>query len=245
MKEFRIARCISEDGKSVKKYAIFKDGSIRKEIEIDQFGKEYFEISDWIQGTPEMDEFNYGDFKESFKNSFKWKPEDAVESIRRGYGDVIARKFLFFGKKLDVVLYFLDREYGEKLRKESIEGWKDTSFGYVLYFNDTPLNRNGEKDYEKEDVFFDDIKDVIKLAENMVNNALTIASNLIDLPYTDRMGFMILMNNKNYQPAVELVVSQFENIYDAGELKLKDGVSFEALLRNFKIHQEPILREEE
>ena len=79
----------------------------------------------------------------------------------------------------------------------------------------------------------------------MVNNALTIASNLIDLPYTDRMGFMILMNNKNYQPAVELVVSQFENIYDAGELKLKDGVSFEALLRNFKIHQEPILREEE
>ena len=59
MKEFRIAKCISEDGKGVGKHVIFKDGSRRKPILEDQEGREYIEIDNWINGDPDLLEFNY------------------------------------------------------------------------------------------------------------------------------------------------------------------------------------------
>ena len=44
MKEFRIARCISEDGKSIERCAIFKDRSRRRPIQVDDKGREYFDV---------------------------------------------------------------------------------------------------------------------------------------------------------------------------------------------------------
>ena len=129
MKEFRIARCISEDGKSIKRYAIFKDRSRRIPIQVDDKGREYFEVDNWIQSNPELDEFNYGNLKDRLKYSFNRKPEDMITSIKRGYGDVISVRHILVS--LESVLYFLDREYGESLRKKTIEGWKQTKFGYV------------------------------------------------------------------------------------------------------------------
>ena len=243
MKEFRIARCISEDGKSIKRYAIFKDRSRRRPIQIDDKGREFFEVDNWIQSNPELDDFNYGYLKEILQYSFNRKPEDAVESIRRGYGDVISVKYIF--GKIESVLYFLDREYGESLRKKTIEGWQQAKFGYVLYFDSIALNKNsGDNDRRRKDIFFNSYEDAIKLAERIMENAMEIADKIQGFTYKDNPYLSFIEDVDN--PAVELVFDQFEEIYDEEDVfKRKEGITRKTLLRKFKIYQEPIPREEE
>ena len=109
MKEFRIARCLSDDGNSIREYAIFKDGSRKKPVlEDDEFGK-YFEVDNWINSDPELLEFNYTPTVREFKKlSFSGRVADMVESIRMGCGDVVSvNDNLPFGLRLENVLYFL------------------------------------------------------------------------------------------------------------------------------------------
>ncbi len=114
MKEFRVAKCLGNDG--VQEYAIFADGSRKKRIYIDeQYGK-YFEVDN---------EFNT-DCKTCLKYSFSGRIKDAIDTIKSGNGDCI-KQINFFGKH-DKVLYFIDRKVGEELRQKSLEGWKDTKF---------------------------------------------------------------------------------------------------------------------
>lgn len=243
MKKFRIARCISEDGKSIERYAIFKDRSRRRLIQVDDKGREYFEVDNWIQSNPELDEFNYGNLKDRLKYSFNRKPEDMISSIKRGYGDVISVRHILV--RLESVLYFLDREYGESLRKKTIEGWKQTKFGYVLYFDSIALNKNsGDNDRRKKDVFFNNYEDAIKLAERIIENAMEIANKIQGFTYKDNPYLSFIEDVDN--PAVELVFDQFEEIYDEEDVfKRKEGVTRKTLLSKFKIYQEPIPREEE
>ena len=244
MKEFRIARCISEDGKSIGRYAIFKDRSRRRPILVDKKGREYFDVDNWIQSNPELDDFNHGHLKEILKYSFSRKPEDMITSIKRGYGDVISVKYIF--GKIESVLYFLDREYGEFLRKQTIEGWQQAKFGYVLYLDSIALDRNtGSSDYLRKDILFNNYKDAIKLAERIVENAIEIADKIQGLTYYEKAPYMEFMEDID-NPVVELVFDQFEEIYDEGDVfKRKGDVTSKMLLRKFKIYQEPIPREEE
>lgn len=243
MKEFRIARCISEDGKSIERYAIFKDRSRRRLIQVDDKGREYFDVDNWIQSNPELDEFNHGNLKDRLKYSFNRKPEDMITSIKKGYGDVISVRHIL--GRLESVLYFLDREYGESLRKQTIEGWKQTKFGYVLYFDSIALNKNsGDNDRRRKDIFFNSYEDAIKLAERIVANAMEIADKIQGFTYKDNPYLSFIEDVDN--PAVELVFDQFEEIYDEEDVfKRKEGITRKTLLRKFKIYQEPIPREEE
>lgn len=114
MKEFRVAKCLGNDG--VKEYAIFADGSRKKLIQIDeQYGK-YFEVDNELNT----------DCNTCLKYSFSGRIKDAIDTIKSGNGDCI-NQFNFFGKH-DRVLYFIDRKVGEELRAKSLEGWKDTKF---------------------------------------------------------------------------------------------------------------------
>lgn len=118
MKEFRIAKCIDHDG--IHEYAIFSDGSRKKKIRNDeQYGK-YFEVDNEL--NDEEDNL--------LRYSFRGRIKDAVDMIKSGKGDCI-RSVQLFGRR-DSVLYFLDRSIGEELRKKSIEGWKDTKFGWAI-----------------------------------------------------------------------------------------------------------------
>ena len=241
MKEFRIAKCVSEDGKSIGRYAIFKDGSRRKPILVNKKGQEFFIVDNWIQSNPELDEFNHGHLIDILKYSFSHKPEDMITSIRRGYGDVIAARYIF--GRTESVLYFLDREYGESLRKQTIEGWQQAKFGYVLYLDSIALNRTtGISDYLRKDILFNNYKDAIKLAERIVQDSVEIADKIQGLTYYEKAPYMEFMEDID-NPVVELVFDQFEEIYDEGEIfKRKGDVTSKTLLRKFKIYQEPIPR---
>ena len=174
MKEFRVAKCLSDDGKRIRKHAIFKDGSRKKPIHEDEDGREYFEVDNWIDSDPELIEFNYySRMVDKMRLTFSGRISDAVESIRRGYGDVICVKNLPFGIRTEKVLYFLDREYGENLRQKSLEGWKDTIFKYSLYYNGNLVDKTTLKyvyDCDVSDIYFDSIKEVINLVNRIIDD---------------------------------------------------------------------------
>lgn len=174
MKEFRVAKCLSDDGKRIRKHAIFKDGSRKKPIHEDEEGREYFEVDNWIDSDPELIEFNYySRMADKMRLTFSGRISDAVESIRRGYGDVICVKNLPFGIRTEKVLYFLDREYGENLRQKSLEGWKDTIFKYSLYYNGNLVDKTTLKyayDCNVSDIYFDSIKEVINLVNRIIDD---------------------------------------------------------------------------
>lgn len=65
---------------------------------------------------------------------FTGRIKDAVEQIRNGIGDcIISRNGIPFGSSHIIsVVMFLDREYGEKIKKKFIDGWKDAKFAYSV-----------------------------------------------------------------------------------------------------------------
>ena len=90
-------------------------------VNIDEEEREYFPIPN-MKNTEELYLFND-------------RVQDAIECIRQGDGDVLSVNktgcALFGGNR---VYRFVNREYGEELRYKTIEGWKDTVFGYGLKF---------------------------------------------------------------------------------------------------------------
>ena len=241
MKEFRIARCldISKNGIPViRKYAIFKDGAPRHLIETDDEGREYFSVPNWINNDPEMDDFNYCiSIKKYMKYCFAGKPKDMIESIRRGYGDVICCYQSFL--RIDRVLYFLDRDYGESLRKKTIEGWKDTKFAYGLYCDSISVNTCGQLEYGRQNIYFDSAKDAIELATKIAEEAYQKAFSLAGLPWKHDAEYLSFFNGLN--PLHRIIFSLLEDVYKEGDiLKVRDDASIQKAISLFKIKQEVV-----
>ena len=244
MKEFRIARCldISKNGIPViRKYAIFKDGAPRHLIETDDEGREYFSVPNWINNDPEMDEFNYcisiKKYMKYMKYCFAGKPKDMIESIRRGYGDVICCYQSFL--RIDHVLYFLDRDYGESLRKKTIEGWKGAKFAYGLYCDSISVNTSGQLEYGRQDIYFDSVKDAIELATKIAEEAYRKAFSLAGLPWKDDAEYLSFIDGLN--PLHRIVFSLLEDVYKEGDiLKFRDDASIQKAISLFKIRQEVV-----
>ena len=176
MKEFRIAKCISEDGKGIGKYVIFKDGSRRKPILEDSEGREYFEIDNWINGDPDLLEFNYyPSMVKRMSLSFNNRVSDMLESIKKGYGDVIVvNDSLPFNLRSEGVLYFLDRKYGEDLRQQTLEGWEHTVFKYVLCYNSIYVDTSSKRAYSSKtsDIFFNSVEEAKNIVDRIIGDAL-------------------------------------------------------------------------
>ena len=241
MKEFRIARCldISKNGMPViRKYAIFKDGAPRHLIETDDEGREYFSVPNWINNDPEMDDFNYCiSIKKYMKYCFAGKPKDMIESIRRGYGDVICCYQSFL--RIDRVLYFLDRDYGESLRKKTIEGWKDAKFAYGLYCDSISVNTCGQLEYGRPDIYFDSVKDAIELATKIAEEAYQKAFSLAGLPWKHDAEYLSFFNGLN--PLHRIIFSLLEDVHEEGDiLKVRDDASLQKAISLFKIKQEVV-----
>ena len=254
MKEFRIARCldISKNGIPViRKYAIFKDGAPRHLIETDDEGREYFSVPNWINNDPEMDEFNYcisiKKYMKYMKYCFAGKPKDMIESIRRGYGDVICCYQSFL--RIDHVLYFLDRDYGESLRKKTIESWKDAKFAYGLYCDSISayglycdsisVNTCGQLEYGRQNIYFDSAKDAIELATKIAEEAYQKAFRLAGLPWKRDAEYLSFFNDFN--PLRRIIFSLLEDVHEEGDiLKVRDDASLQKAISLFKIKQEVV-----
>ena len=240
MKEFRIARCLDNsknDIPMIRKYTIFKDGTPRRVIETDDEGREYFSVPNWINNDPEMDDFNYRDsIKKYMKHSFLVKPKDMIESVRKGYGDVMCRNFL----GIERVLYFLDRDYGESLRKETIEGWKEAKFAYGLYCDSISVNTCGQLEYGRQNIYFDSVKDAIELATKIAEEAYQKAFSLAGLPWKYDAEYLSFFDDlKN--PLCRIIFSLLEDVYEEGDiLKVRDDASLQKAISLFKIRQEVV-----
>ena len=240
MKEFRIAKCLDDyraEVPVIRKYAIFKDGTPRRIIETDDEGREYFSVPNWINNDPEMDDFNYcNNIKKYMKHSFLGKPKDMIESIRKRYGDVICHGFL----RTDRVLYFLDRDYGESLRKKTIEGWKKAKFAYGLYCDSISVNTCGQLEYGRPDIYFDSVKDAIELATKIAEEAYQKAFSLAGLPWKHDAEYLSFFDDlKN--PLYRIIFSLLEDVHEEGDiLKFRDDASLQKAISLFKIRQEVV-----
>lgn len=175
MKEFRVAKCLDNNG--IHEYAIFADGSRKKIIQNDeQYGK-YFEVDNELND----------EYKSFLRFSFSGRIKDAVDMIRNGNGDCI-QSSCFFGR-IDKVIYFLDRKVGEELRQKSIDGWKDTKFGWAIecgYKNSfsgySMLNKKNERisafDEERTPMTFDSKEAANEYVGYLVDKARYYAKRL-------------------------------------------------------------------
>lgn len=236
MKEFRIARCLDYrvEVPVIRKYAIFKDGTPRCIIETDDEGREYFQVPNWIQNDPKMDNFNHcKSIRKYMKYSFSKKPKDMIESIRKGYGDVICRGI--FG--IEYVLYFLDREYGESLRKKTLEGWRGAKFAYGLFCDSIPVNIHGKLEYNEKDIYFENVNDAITLANSIAKDAYQKAFSLAGLPWKDDAEYLsFLGDTKN--PLKRIIFNLLEDVYGEGEILIfRDDASLEKAISLFTIKQ--------
>lgn len=115
--KYRVSNCLV-NGKIVE-CAILPGGK-RRQIETVNNHK-CFSVDDYIDKRDHL-----------LRTSFTNKIGNAVQAVRDGAGDVIQTMSLF-GEHISV-LYFLDREYGEEMRRKTMDGWKDAKFAYALKF---------------------------------------------------------------------------------------------------------------
>lgn len=166
MLKFRIAKCLVND--KIVKCAIFEKNEEwgeykRRIIEKDSKGKEYFTIPNT-----------------RVKSVFKFFTDrigDAVDEVINGDGDAIKYK-TFLGMNFINVAYFIDREYGEEMKRKTIEGWKDTKFAWVLKICNFHqyVKKDGILTYERNDSAIDTF--------NTEEDALERLSKLTDEAYS-------------------------------------------------------------
>lgn len=183
MKEFRIAKCL-EDGK-INEYVIFADGSRKKMIHTNEKYGKYFEVDNELNT----------DCKSFLRFSYSGRIKDAIEMIRNGNGDCISSEIspiAFTRGRTDKVLYFLDRQIGEELRQKSLEGWKDTKFGWVIecgYKNSfsgySILNKINERilfnNKNENPMLFDTKEAAIEYVDRLIEKAKYYANQLVTI----------------------------------------------------------------
>lgn len=229
MKKFRVAKYLV-DGK-VNEYAIFADCSRKKIIQIDeQYGK-FFKVDNELNTN----------YKSFLRFSFSGRIKDAVDMIKSGNGDCIKS---IFGRH-ESVLYFLDRTIGEELRKKSLDGWKDTKFGWAIecgYKNSfsgySMLNKKMERismfDKERKPMTFDTEEAAERYLEDLIERAKYYAKrltnklvNVSEEEERDRIIDETIREIDEYVGTKSSILSDFTFDMLTGDCKLK---SFECNL---------------
>lgn len=223
MKEFRVAKCLV-NGK-INEYAIFADGSRKKIIQTnDQYGK-YFEVDNELNT----------ECKSFLRFSYSGRIKDAVEMVRNGNGDCISSMEFIGG--IDKVLYFLDRQVGEKLRQKSLEGWKDIKFGWAIecgYKNSfsgySMLNKKNERisvfDEDRSPMTFDTKEVADEYAEHLVERAKYHAKRLVN-------NLCCITDEKERDKIIDNAIDEIEN--DAKtKFSIVSDFTFDMLTGNYE-----------
>lgn len=177
MKEFRIVKCVDKNGKGIHEYAIFADGSRKKRIYTDNKYGKYFKVDNELNTEEET----------ILRYSFSGRIKDAVSMIKSGDGDCIRSTNLL--ERQDYLLYFIDREVGEKLRQKSLESFKYIKFAWIIktgYKNSScsyaPLNIKDETisvfDDSKIPMYFKYEDEAYKHIEILIDKAWKYAKQL-------------------------------------------------------------------
>ena len=233
MKKFRVAKCLV-NGK-INEYVIFADGSRKKMIQTDkQYGK-YFEVDNELNTT----------LKSCLRFSFSGRIKDAVDMIKSGNGDCIKSVQLF--GRCNNVMYFLDRTIGEELRQKSLDGWKDTKFGWAIecgYKNSftgySMINKKMERisifDEEYKPMTFDTEEAAKQYIEDLIERARYYAKrlenklvNMTEEKEKDKIIDEIINEIEGYTGTKFSILSDFVFDMLTGDCKLK---SFECNLDN-------------
>ena len=96
----------------------FDNQVIIRKIWQDEFGREFFNVPNLLNNPKRMS-----------NQLFHHRIKDAVDTIRNGDADVISRVDKF---GLETVVRYIDRDYGEKVREQFLEGWKDAKFAHIV-----------------------------------------------------------------------------------------------------------------
>lgn len=223
MKEFRIARCLENN--KINEYAIFADGSRKKMIQINkQYGK-YFEVDNELNT----------DCKSSLRFSYSGRIKDAVEMIRNGNGDCICSMFM---GRIDKVLYFLDRQIGEELRQKSLEGWKNTKFGWAIkcgnknsFSGYSMLNKNTEQisvfDKVKTPISFESKEEAARYIEDLIERSRYYAKRLAN-------KLSIVQNDTEIKSIVHETMDEIEK-YTGTKFSIIQDFVFDMLTGGYKL----------
>ena len=174
-------------------------------VEVNDDGKEYFSIPN---------------VKDSENQLFLNKIKDCIEAIRNDDGDVISINdsgLAFLGG--EDVYKFVDREYGEKLRQQTIKGWENTKFCYIIekgYKN----SFNSPREVKENGSYFIDgidnkedrlIFNTQKEAEKFLNEVYELSERLqnryndLIINYPNKVKKFFKTNLENNRLALELV----------------------------------------
>lgn len=133
----------------VEKIAVYDDNGNQLDcsvIHLDKDGREYYYSS-----NPHN---NLGLFG---------RIQDAIEYVRNDFGDVVAIGRLL-GFSMYHVVRYIDREYGESIRQQSLEYWKGTKFAFGVKFSFINSFNDGRPVMKNNMlmIFKDDYKDILK-----------------------------------------------------------------------------------
>ena len=187
MYDYRIAKCL-ENGR-VREYVIFNDGSKKRPIETNDDGEQYFIINNKTHCDLELEEFNsHGKnyLREILSNSFANREKDLVESIRKGYADQITMGNLPFGVKLVNGIYYLNREYGEEKRKQTLKDLEGCEFRYSVTYKFHIITTDGAIDFDRDpNKWFTSVDQAIKFINTKIDEAYNYSMKFIGRIYAD------------------------------------------------------------
>lgn len=183
-------------------------------------------------------EFYYpSNFKDKFK-LFLNKPKDALDCIQNGFGDALTTSSFLGFNSLHVIRY-IDREYGEKIREKTLDGWKDTKFAYGIKFSylnsfsDGRLLMKNNKlmsfdDKEENILVFEDSKSARDYIQKIKKKTKIYFNEYLELPRTEDPEY-------DFQHTVDPFFDKFEkeieggldsihwNVFNGMELEQKSG----------------------
>lgn len=223
MKDFRVAKCLV-DGE-VNEYAIFADGSRKKMIQTDEKYGKYFEVDNELNTA----------LKSCLRFSFSGRIKDAVDTIKSGNGDCMTVRLL---ERHDSVLYFLDRTIGEELRKKSLDGWKDTKFGWAIEYGNknslsgySMINNKLEKisifDEGQEPMGFDTEEAAKEYVEDLIERARYYAKRLAN-------ELSNITETKERSDIVYGVINEIDE-YAGTEFNILSDFTFDMLTDDYKL----------
>ena len=175
MKEFKIEQDVVNG--EIKEFAVFADGSRKKLIHTDDRYGKYFEVDNELNN----------DVDNILKYSFTGRVRDAYETIKQGNGDSLIT-YNIFGRR-EAVIYFIDRKIGEEYRKKTLDGWKDTKFGWSIecgnknsFSGFAKLNKKSERvsvfDEDRTPITFESKDEAESYIAYLISTAKTYAKTL-------------------------------------------------------------------
>ena len=187
-------------------------------------GEKYIELDN------QLDTEDEGPFIKTFTGRIK----DAVETIRNGDGDAISVS-QFLGSKIIYVIHFLNREFGEEIKKKSLDGWKDAKFGWIIIFGGRSSMTRAYPLTEKNEVhmFFDN--DAPKVFDTM-GDAKAYMTSLLDTAKTYAEKYSDIAVDKNAGEIEKLKNDLFQElITNFGFSNIIGDITFDMLDKDLKV----------